>query len=187
MGRGHGKIQQEILTVLSERGKWTWGRDLVTLVMAPEPGVMIPYSRYVSILRAANALVRSKELCSGFPENGVRWIEKWRAAYWLPGQTAPAIRRRYPATLIEKKVLEAIQTSSEPLSFTSVAWNLADQIKIDRYEFQRLKMPVHRAIARLADAGRIHATTVYGKRCWVTESSNETTVMTQSPDSILSG
>jgi hypothetical protein len=175
MSRGLGKLQKDVLSVLEEQGKWMWARNLVTLVAMPAPGAVIPYSFYVSVLRAANSLVKGKELCSGVPPTQYG-IEKWRTAYWLPTHLAPELRRIYPASLIKQNVLEAIRASSEPLSFTDVAQNLAAQIKADRYEFNRLKMPVHRAIIKLRDAHEIQAADVDGKRCWVTGSSNPTTI-----------
>ena len=126
----------------------------------------------ISVLRAANSLVRKNELCSGFPDHAEYGIENWRTAFWMPGQIAPKIARAFPAALIETKVIQEVFASSEPLRFADLLCRLENQLKIDRYDLHRLKVPVHRAITKLLNDGEIQALKVAGKRCLIAKSGN---------------
>jgi hypothetical protein len=177
VSRGLGKLQKEVLATVEKHGTWIWAVDLVVTIYRQESDGTFPYSFYSSVRRAAGGLIRRKELCSGAPEPETYVAQHFRMAYWLPNQAAPAIRQTFSATLMDGKVLGALAASEAPLSFGDISGDLARQLKADRYTYERLKVPVHRSIARLLKAGSVQLVSV--NSCGVTTKCYTTTVKSE--------
>jgi hypothetical protein len=162
MSRGIGQLQVEILKSVENNGSWIWSKELVCDVWRGE-GV-ITYSFYSSVRQAANRLVKRKALCSGLPEEDAGYRrEHERMAYWLPTQPAPKLRKTFDKRLVEAVVLKVLQRATEPLTLAYLNCDATKLLARDRYEQDRTRVPLSRAVRSLLAKGKI-------KRCGETQS-----------------
>jgi hypothetical protein len=141
-----------------------WGVDLFLAVRDDDPTEPLPYSFYSSALRAATSLVDRGLLRSGMPRVTLQADVRLKMAYWLPSQSAPTLRRTYKIGQVEKIILREISKSAEPLSNGALHSALCRDIKADRHEAGRLRVPLHRALKKLRATGQIE--TVMVNKCW---------------------
>ncbi len=158
MSRGLGKMQREILRTLDDRGEWMWSLDLIAAI-APAGEGPIPCVFYSSAIRAARGLVRRSLLCSGFPEDRPpRFKERSKAAYWLPDQQAPAIRRTFPVGEVGRAIVAYLASATEPLSYADIACHVSHLLMRTRDQQLRLPVPFCRAMAHLVRGGVVNGT-----------------------------
>jgi hypothetical protein len=118
------------------------------------PDNTTPYSFYESTRRAAVGLVAKGRVLSGKPESPRDGRLRAKAIFWLPGQTAPELRRQIPKSVFETGVLKAL--AEGPRSYADVAYYVGSHLTKDQWEYNRLRGSISLAITRLVAAGRIH-------------------------------
>jgi hypothetical protein len=165
LSRGLGKLENDILGTIREHGSWMWAVDLFRAVWRGEESEPMPYVFYSSALRAASGLVRKRLLLSGMPVIRLYKDQRLKIGYWLPEHVPPEIRRVYTIDLVERAIFREMHKRQEPLSNSDLHGALCRDIKADRWEADRLRVPLHRALKRLLKSGEILRVEVQDK-CW---------------------
>jgi hypothetical protein len=151
VSKGLGILQRRVLDFLATAGEPQTGVAIaVALHAAPLP---VPYTLYSSVRRAAAGLARRGDVLVGAPQFGPRGQEHARAIYWLPSHKAPELKRLFPAEIVERAVLESIKVG--PSYYSSVVGRVAKMLARDNREWERLRMPILRAVRRLFAGGKI--------------------------------
>ena len=149
-------MQLEILDCLRKAGAPILCMDLAATLYNPcerQAPDEIPWAFYETVRRAAASLKRRGLALSGHPSSGRYGHECARAVYWLPEHKPPGLKRTLPAAAWEAVVLRVLADGAH--TYTDTVVRVMNLLKGNRYEQERYRVPIMRAVRRLVSKGAI--------------------------------